>query len=248
MSATGSRRCASGSARRLPASSNASERYSPRVGEMAGRAVAREPKDLVARGYDAIALRYAEWAGQIESPVMEWVRDLDARLDEGADVLELGCGRGVPATRQLARRHRVTGVDISAVQIELARHHVPEASFVHGDAMELEVAPGSFDAVVALFVFGHVPIEEQAGLIARIGIWLRAGGFFLGTFGAGDAGEEIAADWLGAPMFFASLDGGAYGPLLRDAGLEPLREEVVVQHEPGHGDIPFRWTLARAAA
>ncbi len=215
---------------------------------MAGRAVAPEPKEIVARGYDAIALRYAEWAGQIDSPVMEWVRDLDSRLDERADVLELGCGRGVPATRELARRHRVTGVDISAVQIELARHHVPEASFVHGDVMELEIAPASLDAVVALFVFGHVPIEEQTGLIARIGVWLRDGGFLLATFGTGDAGEEIDLDWLGAPMFFASLRGEAYVPLLRDAGLEPVRDEVVVHHEPGHGDIPFRWTLARAAA
>jgi hypothetical protein len=49
-------------------------------------------------------------------------------------------------------------------------------------------------------------------------------------------------------MFFASLGGEAYGPLLRKAGLEPVRDEVVVQHEPGHGDVSFRWTLARAAA
>jgi SAM-dependent methyltransferase len=215
---------------------------------MAGRALAREPKEIVARGYDAIALRYAEWAGQIESPVMAWVRALDAQLDDGADVLELGCGRGVPATRELARRHRVTGVDISAVQIELARHHVPEASFVHSDVMELEVAPASFDAVVALFVFGHVPVDEQAGLIARISLWLRDGGFFLGTFATGEAGQGVDDDWLGVPMFFASLGSEAYAPLLRDAGLEPLRDEIVVQNEPGHGDISFRWFLARAAA
>jgi SAM-dependent methyltransferase len=215
---------------------------------MAGRAVAREPKEIVARGYDAIALRYAEWAGKIDSPVMEWVRDLDSRLEEGADVLELGCGRGVPATRELARRHRVTGVDISAVQVELARHHVPEASFVHADAMELDVAPASFDAIVALFVFGHVPAEEQPGLIARIGLWLRDGGVFLGTFGAGEPGEEIDGDWLGTPMFFASLAAEAYLPLLREAGLEPVRDEVVAHHEPGHGEVSFRWLLARAAA
>jgi SAM-dependent methyltransferase len=215
---------------------------------MAGRALAREPKEIVARGYDAIALRYAEWAGQIESPVMAWVRALDAQLDDGADVLELGCGRGVPATRELSRRHRVTGVDISAVQIELARHHVPEASFVHSDVMELDVAPASFDAVVALFVFGHVPVDEQAGLIARISLWLRDGGFFLGTFATGEAGQDVDEDWLGVPMFFASLGSEAYAPLLRDAGLEPLRDEIVVQNEPGHGDISFRWFLARAAA
>jgi SAM-dependent methyltransferase len=213
---------------------------------MAGRAVARDPKEIVARGYDAIALRYAEWAGRIRSPALEWLRDLDARLPDGADVLELGCGRGVPGTRELARRHRVTGVDISAVQIELARHHVPEASFVHGDAIELDVAPSSLDAVVALHLFGHLPPHEQRELLRRLAGWLRQGGLLLATFGAGDPGEEVDEDWLGAPMYFASLGGNSYLPLLRESGLEVVREEVVVQHEPCHGDIPFHWVLARA--
>jgi len=213
---------------------------------MAGRAVARDPKEIVARGYDAIALRYAEWAGRIDSPALEWLRDLDARLPDGADVLELGCGRGVPGTRELARRHRVTGVDISAVQVALARHHVPEASFVHADAVELDVAPGSLDAVVALFFFSHVPVAEQGDLVGRIGSWLKDAGLVLATFAAGEAGEEIDDDWLGAPMFFASLGSEAYPPLLRDSGLEPIRDEVVVQHEPGHGEVAFRWVLAYA--
>ena len=216
------------------------------MGELAGRAVAREPKEIVARGYDAIALRYAEWAGRIESPALEWVRDLDARLADESDVLELGCGRGVPITRELARRHRVTGVDISAVQVELARHHVPEASFVHADASELVVAEGSLDAVVALFFFGHLPCDDQRDLISRIGLWLRPSGHLLATFGVGDRGEEVDEDWLGAPMFFASLGGEAYAPLLRDARLEIVRDEVVAQHEPGHGEVSFRWLLARA--
>jgi SAM-dependent methyltransferase len=216
------------------------------VGEEAGGAAStRDAKAIVARGYDAIALRYAEWSGQVDRPTLEWLRDLDGRLADGSDVLELGCGRGVPAARELARRHRVTGVDISAVQIELARHHVPEASFVQADAIELEVADGSLDAVVALHLFGHVPREEQPELIGRIGRWLRPGRWLLATLGAGDEEEVVEPDWLGAPMFFASLDTDAYLPLLRDSGLEPVRDEIVVQHEPGHGQVAFRWVLAR---
>jgi predicted TPR repeat methyltransferase len=210
-----------------------------------GRAVAGNPKEIVARGYDAIALRYAEWAGQVKSPALDWLRDLDARLPDASEVLELGCGRGVPGTRELARRHRVTGVDISAVQIELARHHVPEASFVHADAAELDVAAGTLDAVVALFFFGHVPVDEQRDLISRIAVWLDDGGLLLATFGAGKAGEDVDPDWLGAPMFFASLGGDSYIPLLRESGLEPLRDEVLVQHEPGHGEVAFHWVLAQ---
>jgi SAM-dependent methyltransferase len=215
-------------------------------GHHASRAVSRDPKEIVARGYDAIALRYAEWAGRVDSPTLEWLRDLDARLPDGSDVLELGCGRGVPATRELARRHRVTGVDISAVQIELARHHVPDASFVHADAGELDIAASSLDAIVGLFFFGHVPRDEQGGLIQRVCLWLRPGGHLLATFGAGEAGEDVEPDWLGVPMYFASLGRDAYVRLLHEEGLEPIRNEVIVQHEPGHGDISFRWVLARA--
>jgi SAM-dependent methyltransferase len=218
------------------------------VGEKAGRAVARDPKEIVARGYDAVALRYAEWSGQIERPTLEWVRELDTRLRDGADVLELGCGRGVPVARELARRHSVTGVDISAVQIELARHHVPEASFVHADAGELEVAAASVDAVVALHFFGHVPMAEQPDLIRRIGSWLRPSGYLLATLGGGDAPEEaVDDDWLGAPMFFASLEGDAYDAVLREAGLDPLRDEIVLQREPDGREVGFRWLLAQAA-
>jgi Methyltransferase domain len=123
---------------------------------------------------------------------------------------------------------------------------VPEASFVHADASELVVAEASLDAVVALFFFGHVPCDEQRDLISRIGLWLRPSGHLLATFGVGDRGEEVDEDWLGAPMFFASLDSETYLLLLRQSGLEPLRDEVVVQHEPGHGQVAFRWVLAQA--
>ena len=212
------------------------------------RSTVRDPKEIVARGYDAIALRYAEWAASIGSPMLDWLRELDARLSADSAVLELGCGRGVPATRELARRHHVTGVDISAAQIELARLHVPEASFVHGDVVELEIASASIDAVVALYLFGHIPAAEQPTLIAHIGSWLRPGGLLLATLGAGDASEEVDAEWLGVPMFFASLAADEYPSLLHDAGLELVRDEVVTQQEPEHGDVAFRWVLAQANA
>ena len=142
-------------------------------------------------------------------------------------MLELGCGRGVPATRELARRHRVTGVDISAVQIELARHHVPEASFVHADEAELDVATVSLDAIVALFFFGHVPAGEQAPLIAAD----RLRGCEPGRMAArdvrrGEPGEDVDATGSARRCSSRRWAGEAYGRSLREARLEPLRDEV----------------------
>ena len=203
-----------------------------------------DPKALVARGYDQIALRYA--ACRIEgNPAMRFVRELDARLPAGADVLELGCGRGVPVGRELAKRHRLTGVDISAAQVELARHHVPEACFIHADYTDLDVASASFDAVVAILTLTHVPREEHADLLSRIARWLRDGGFLLCSLGTADAPGAVEEDWLGAAMFFSHYDADTNRRLVREAGFEPLIDEIVAMHEEGHGQARFLWVLAQ---
>ena len=75
-------------------------------------------KRIVADGYDAIADPYLEWAAQIEAdPRDRMLVEFSARLEPGARVLDIGCGAGVPATRSLAAKFVVTGLDISGEQI-----------------------------------------------------------------------------------------------------------------------------------
>jgi len=207
-----------------------------------------DPKQIVARGYDAVALRYAEWKDASGWPTMPRLRELLGRLPDGARVLELGCGRGVPATRELAKRHEVVGVDISSSQIALARHHVPEATFVHADVMELELPPESFDAVVSIYMFGHIPPDEQGELVHRIAGWLRPGGWVLTTMGAReeDVPAMVEEDWLGAPMYFAGVGRDRSLAWLGEAGLEVERADVVPQTEHGE-EVRFLWVLARKA-
>lgn len=200
---------------------------------------------MVARGYDAIAERYAEWAASFESPAMQWVEKLLDELEDGSNVLELGCGGGGPATRKLAERHRLLGIDISPRQVERARERVPNATFICADATQLELQPGSFDAVVSLYMLGHVPRAEQASLLASIASWLREAGYLLATMGTAGAEDEIEDDWLGAPMFFASFDEAANGRMLGDAGFELIEANVIPIEEPGHGLVSFMWVLAR---
>jgi SAM-dependent methyltransferase len=206
-----------------------------------------EPKQIVARGYDAIALRYAEWTDASGWPRMAWLKELLERLTDGSRILELGCGRGVPATRELAKRHEVVGVDISSSQIALARHHVPEATFVHADVTELELPGESFDAIVSIYMFGHIPPDEQGALVERIAEWLRPGGWLLTTMGAGeDEPETVSGDWLGAPMYFAGVGRERSLGWVDAAGLEVERAEVVPQVEHGE-EVRFLWVLARKA-
>ena len=206
------------------------------------------PKDIVRSGYDAIAQRYDEWASSIESPEHAWVAELLEQLDDDANVLDLGCGGGRTSARTVAERHRYTGVDISPVQVERAQARIPGGRFVVADVTEFELPDASFDAVLSLFMFGHIPRAEQAPLLARIRRWLRPGGWLLATMGVGGTEDEVEADWLGAPMFFASFDAETNRRLVADAGFGIVRERVVAHEEPGHGPVSFMWVLARAIA
>ena len=90
-------------------------------------------------------------------PRDRFVEAFAKRLPDGARVLDLGCGAGLPSTRQLARRFYAVGVDISETQLGLARKHVPDATFRRGDIAELELPEASFDGITALYSISHVP-------------------------------------------------------------------------------------------
>lgn len=179
---------------------------------------------------------------------MHWVEALQARLPDGSDVLELGCGGGGPATRALAARHDLLGVDISERQVERARRLVPQARLVEAYVTRLELEPGSFDAIVSLFLLGHIPRAKQRPLLERIFGWLRPHGWFLGTPGTADADDELVDDWLGVPMFFASYDEQWNREALLGVGFELADARVVPFEEPGHGLVSFMWVLARKPA
>ena len=200
---------------------------------------------IVSEGYDAIGETFAEWRERIVGdPRDEWAEDLASRLQEGARVLELGCGSGSPETRRLAHRFAVTGVDISPRQVERARAAIPEASFIVADLTELELPAASYDAVASFYVFNHVPRDLLAPLLGRIRGWLVDGGWLLTAFGISDL-EGWTGNWLGAPTFFSSFPAEVNSRLVREAGFTLERDEVVIFEEP-EGQAKFQWVLARA--
>ena len=199
---------------------------------------------IVAEGYDAMGETFAAWREQIVGdPRREWEDELVARLEEGARVLELGCGSGTPETKRLAQRFAFTGVDISPRQVERARAAIPEVEFLCADFTELELPPGSFDAVASFYVFNHVPRELLAPLLGRIHAWLVPGGLLLTAFGQSD-NPGWRGEWLGAETFFSGFPPAVNSRLVREAGFAIERDEVVSFETPD-GTDRFQWVLAR---
>jgi ubiquinone/menaquinone biosynthesis C-methylase UbiE len=201
---------------------------------------------IVETGYDAIAPKYFAWSSPRPTTTRaEYVSKLISILPAKARVLELGCGAGVPTTQALIKAGLdVTGVDISAAQINLAREHIPEATLIHADMMKLEFEDNTFDAVMAFYSLFHIPREEQGTMIRRITNWLKPGGWFLANLGTGE-GDTWIDDWMGARMFSSGLgiDGNRAMLKTDGEGLRIVEDEVAIEKVGGF-DETFHWVFA----
>lgn len=205
----------------------------------------RSPKRVVAEGYDRITRRYLALVKSMDPAVRQkYLAVLDAALADGARVLELGCGAGVPITEHLARRFRVTGLDLSPGQLDMARRCVATAEFVRGDMAALAFADAAFDAVVAFYAIIHVPRDEHGQVLAEAFRVLRPGGLLVMTAGTGESADVVEEDWLGAPMFFSHFDGDTTERLVSGTGFEVMTARDERELEYGV-PVQFRWIVAR---
>ncbi len=200
--------------------------------------MSREPADMterVRRGYDALSYAYRaddDEAGERR----EWVKRLTPSLAPGARVLDLGCGCGVPVSRDLAAQgFAVTGVDISGVQIDRARRLVPDATFHRADIIDVRFPPAAFDAIISLYTLIHLPLAEQPALLARMAGWLRPAGVLLATTGY-RAWTGTSENWLdgGAAMWWSHADAPTYRRWLERAGFTVDSEQFIPEGSGGH--------------
>lgn len=174
---------------------------------------------LVRRGYDACAQAYHE-ARKTQAP--SELRGLLRRLDDAAEVLDLGCGAGVPIARTLAQRHRITGVDVSPEMVRLARRNVPAGHFICADITSIDFNRASFDAVVAICSLFHLTRDEQPALFERVHRWLRPGGYLLCTLSHDSEQGYTEDDFFGVTMYWSNYDLSEYLDTLAGLGFEVL--------------------------
>jgi SAM-dependent methyltransferase len=219
---------------------------------MSGLGMGTEPSfspSRVARSYDRLAARYAQWADRVTPPLRQrYAEVLSARLPAGAQVLELGCGPGVPVARMLSRHFAVVGVDISWEMVRLARRNAPRAAFLQADMASVAFRPNTFAGVVAFYSLIHVSRVHHAGLLARVHRWLRPDGVLVASLGWHDLPLGTDPDWLGGgPMHWSFFDAQTNLRLLREAGLQVEEAKVVSQLED-EARVSFLWVVAHKPA
>jgi ubiquinone/menaquinone biosynthesis C-methylase UbiE len=203
-----------------------------------------EPKRVVRDGYDRIALQYESWAdhGGVRQKYLSQVR---AAVPAGERVVDLGCGTGRHATRHLAERYRVVGVDISPVSASLAQKAIPAARFVVGDMTDVSFPPGVFGGVTAFFSLIHVPRNEHADVLRATRSWLKPGGILVVTMGVSDS-EKDTGSFLGAPMYWSSWSRAENVRLVEEAGYR-LRSATDETELENGTPVTHLWVVAHAA-
>ena len=109
-------------------------------------------------------------------------------IGPGTRVLDLGCGNGKTSEALLERGCEVTGADFSEAAVEscirLLGHR---AEFVTADCRDLPFPDGSFDAVVAVHVFEHVPAEDLGKAVSEaLRVTVPGGRICIRCFAEGD--------------------------------------------------------------
>jgi SAM-dependent methyltransferase len=175
------------------------------------------PDRDASNGYEEIAPIFIAGRGRAVSgvgalEVAEWAKT----LPEGATVLDLGCGTGVPISQVLLERGcKVHGVDASPSMVAAFRTRFPEAP-VQCAAVECSDFFGRFfDGVVSWGLFFLLDPAVQRGLITKIAAILPSGGRLLFT-----SPSEICS-WQDAMTgrLSVSLGRAAYEKALEEEGL-----------------------------
>jgi 2-polyprenyl-6-hydroxyphenyl methylase / 3-demethylubiquinone-9 3-methyltransferase len=130
---------------------------------------------------------------------LEWI-DSMASL-KGKSVLDIGCGGGILAESMARRAAHVTGIDLAAKPLGVARLHALETGVENIEYLEVAAEalaaerPAAFDLITCMEMLEHVPqpasVVQACAALVRPGGWVffstlnrNAKSFLLGIVGA----------------------------------------------------------------
>jgi len=175
--------------------------------------------EVVRKGYNQMASAYAADRDLLRSE--PYLNKLIQLLPTHAQILDLGCGNGLPVDGLLLKKnYLVTGLDISETQISLARKNCPTGEFVVADISKLKPKQYQVDAIVSFYALFHLPRTAHQQLLNTFASFLTKGGLLLITMG--DKDYEGFHDLYGVKMWSSHFGLEKNTAMVEKAGFEIL--------------------------
>ncbi|MBB6523645.1 class I SAM-dependent methyltransferase [Pseudoteredinibacter isoporae] len=164
------------------------------------------PKEL-GKQYDRIAQWWHEQHQNSQYGLVQCERALRLVADQegfsGGAALDVGCGAGGRFVRMLEEKGFViTGLDVSAEMIRLAKEQHPQHHFYHQDICDWQTEE-RFDFILAWDSLFCLPYEQQLPVLEKLCACLNPGGIFVYTFGDDDGWHTDT--WLEDEFYYSSI-------------------------------------------
>ena len=196
-----------------------------------------DKESVVRNGYDEIAREYH--ASRKRFDHMKELKEFAVLLPKNANVLDVGCGAGVPVTKFLIESgFDVTGIDFSENMLRLAETNVPKARFIKKDMTRLDFEDNSFDGLTAFYSIIHVPREKHFSLLQSFHRILKPEGIMLICMGPDE--WEAIDKYQGTEMFWSHYTPEKSLQLVKDAGFQIVSDEFLIR-----GGEKHYWIMAR---
>lgn len=173
------------------------------------------------------------------------LRALFEQTEDGASIVDLGCGPGHVAAWLADHGAPAVGIDLSPRMIEIARREHPTVEFREGDLLALPATESEFGSAVAFYSVIYLAPEELRPAFDEVRRVVRPGGLFLVVFHIGS--EVRHDDWWGREV--PDLDFRLLEPEGVIEHLESAGFAVEARHErqnlPGEMETRRAYVLAR---
>jgi SAM-dependent methyltransferase len=189
-----------------------------------------------AHAYDAVAALYADFTqGALDDqPLDRAALSVFAevvRTAGGGPVAELGCGPGHVTAYLQKLGLDISGLDLSAVMIDLARETYPDLRFEVGSMDALDLADGGLRGIVSWYSVIHTPPRELPAYFREFRRVLASGGHLLLGFFESEGGPVTPFDHKVTPAYRWPID-----ELAALAGAADFVEVGRVLREPHVGE------------
>ena len=162
---------------------------------------------------------------------LPWLKRFAAILPERAELLDIGCGMGEPIGRWLIEQgYRLTGIDSSPSLIAKCRERFPGHEWIVSDMRALDLGR-RFDGIVVWHSAFHLPPDHQRAMFPIFAAHSAPGAVLMFTSGD-DEGVRIG-EWLGEPLYQASLGPAEFEALLAENGFSAVESRP---RDPECGD------------